>query len=109
MNKFEEMLHKLDAEAGENYNKILRSIEKSVIITKNKVTGIQWSGSEYTDKKHDNIEYIEMPDGSYAKFVRIDGIWYMEIGIILANYHISFTEYLNVDEYLNSGSFVMMK
>lgn len=109
MNKFEEMLHKLDAEAGENYNKILRSIETSAIITKNKVTQIQWSGSEYSNKKRDNIEYIEMPDGSYAKFVRIDGIWYMEIGIILANYHIAFIEYLNVNEYLNTGNFVVMK
>nr|DAF63243.1 MAG TPA: hypothetical protein [Myoviridae sp. ctXXl13] len=109
MNKFKEMLYELDKEFEEDYNKILRSIETSASITKNKVTGIQWAVSGCSNKKRDNIEYIEMPDGSYAKFVRIDGIWYMEIGIILANYHVSFTEYLNVDEYLNSGSFVMLK
>ncbi len=106
MNKFEEMLHKLDAEVEEDYNKILRSIETSETITKNKVTGIQWTVSSCSNKKHDNIEYIEMLDGSYAKFVRIDGVWYLQIEILLSSYHISFTDHLNVDEYLNSGNFV---
>lgn len=106
MNKFEEMLHKLDAEIEEDYNKILRSIETSETITKNKVTGIQWAVSSCGNKKRDDIKYIEMIDGSYVKFVKIDDIWYMQIEILLGSYHISFTEYLNVDEYLNSGNFV---